>query len=69
MSNYDYEMFKQYQIKNQKIIQLTIENYERGVIYSLDDWLELKDEWFSHTNFGFVNKKKLLKTSKEEVVQ
>lgn len=41
-----------------KIIQLAIDNYESGVVYALDDWLELKDEYFI-SNFGFLNKKKI----------
>ena len=45
------------------LIQLTIENYESGIVYSFDDWRELKDEWFTYTSFDFrfVHKKKLLK--------
>ena len=39
-------------------IQLTIKKYENGIVYSLNDWLELKDEYFI-SNFGFLNKKKI----------
>ena len=38
-----------------KVIQRAIENYECGVVYSLDDWLELKDEYYV-SYLGFLNK-------------
>jgi len=38
-----------------KVIQRAIENYEGGVVYSLDDWLELKDEYYV-SYLGFLNK-------------
>ena len=38
-----------------KVIQMAIENYEGGVVYSLDDWLELRDEYYV-SYLGFLNK-------------
>ena len=38
-----------------KTIQIAIENYEGGIVHSLDDWLELKDEYYVSC-LGFLNK-------------
>jgi hypothetical protein len=38
-----------------KVIQMAIQNYEGGVVYSLDDWLELRDEYYV-SYLSFLNK-------------